>query len=136
MALLVSFPGKNQAMAWILFQQHGYNMVNVGTLLRRQDVTLTPSLLIQRGSAHSSSLTSSQHHHAESLHCNLWSHHNWTGEHRGLDESFTCEPESHSGHSCGHNTSLCVDNLPLVETKVQDSLKVQCNPTQIPNAFL
>ncbi|CAO2632731.1 Paired immunoglobulin-like type 2 receptor alpha [Lemmus lemmus] len=33
MALLVSFPGKNQAMAWILFQQHVYNMVNVGTLL-------------------------------------------------------------------------------------------------------
>ncbi|CAO2594676.1 hypothetical protein LEMLEM_LOCUS7859 [Lemmus lemmus] len=96
---------------------------------RRQDVTLTPSLLIQRGSAHSSSLASSQHHHAEYLHCHLCSHHYRNGGHRGLDESFTCEPESHSGHSCGHNISLCVDNLPLVETKA-NRLKAKPQPDE------
>ena len=33
MALMVSLPGKNQTMAWILFQQHVCNLVSVGTSL-------------------------------------------------------------------------------------------------------
>ena len=37
-------------------------------------MTLTPSFLIQGGSAHSSSLPSSQNHHKEPLHRHLCSH--------------------------------------------------------------
>ena len=85
-------------------------------------MTLTHPSLIQGGSAHLSSLLSTQHHHEEPLHHHLCSHHSWPGGHRGPGESFPAQPGSHGrdgrSQGCGHNPTLRTDDLPVVEAKV------------------